>query len=414
VGARGAAAGGYAVSIGRDCLVGREDLWDSGAAAGGFQSGFRLGSESFSRGGHVCAFTYDYVKTRPEHPAPHDLSATQSEAARSECVVPEAAPALGSSSFITDATGYAVQHLQPACRSFGAGRYLPFGETFVDQQNGYDSRYTFSAKEKDDETQYSYFGARYYDSDLSVWLSVDPLSDKYPNQSPYSYVGNRPINVIDPNGMDEWEVDGAGTVTWIKASEKHVLYSVDAKGNRTNKSITIKNREILDQLSSQKCTTDDGSTLSYAIGGENTQDDMVKTFKFLADNSNVEWRVDRYLDDGNTMYSLGTLHDVGFSPNASDMGHSQSSVVAFIHSHPSAKNNFAAEISSMGYWESKKSIAGDSYKKAKVKGYENSLYYTYFPNSENLWIVNGMKKPGYINNLKGNYKNFFFGTINTR
>ncbi|PKP00905.1 MAG: hypothetical protein CVU11_16780, partial [Bacteroidetes bacterium HGW-Bacteroidetes-6] len=97
---------------------------------------------------------------------------------------------LGSSSFITDAIGYASQHLQ----------YLPFGETFVDQQNGYDSRYTFSAKEKDDETQYSYFGARYYDSDLSVWLSVDPMADKYPNLSPYNYCMNNPVMLIDPNG----------------------------------------------------------------------------------------------------------------------------------------------------------------------------------------------------------------------
>jgi len=97
---------------------------------------------------------------------------------------------LGSSSFITDATGYAVQHLQ----------YLPFGETFVDQQNGYDSRYTFSAKEKDDETQYSYFGARYYDSDLSVWLSVDPLSDKYPSMSSYMYCAGNPVMLVDPDG----------------------------------------------------------------------------------------------------------------------------------------------------------------------------------------------------------------------
>ncbi|MFW5983316.1 MAG: hypothetical protein ACOCQ4_02355, partial [bacterium] len=29
-----------------------------------------------------------------------------------------------------------------------------------------------------------YFGARYYDSDVSVWLSVDPMSDKYPHLSP--------------------------------------------------------------------------------------------------------------------------------------------------------------------------------------------------------------------------------------
>ena len=98
---------------------------------------------------------------------------------------------LGSSSFITDATGYATQHLQ----------YLPFGETFVDQQNGYDTRYTFSAKEKDDETQYSYFGARYYDSDLSVWLSVDPMAGKYPSMSAYMYCFGNPIRLIDPNGM---------------------------------------------------------------------------------------------------------------------------------------------------------------------------------------------------------------------
>lgn len=46
-------------------------------------------------------------------------------------------------------------------------------------------------KEKDYETQYSYFGARYlayrqagYDSDLSVWLSVDPMADGRPNLTP--------------------------------------------------------------------------------------------------------------------------------------------------------------------------------------------------------------------------------------
>ena len=47
---------------------------------------------------------------------------------------------------------------------------------------------------------YSYFGARYYDSDLSVWLSVDPLSDKYPNSSPYLYCENNPVVYVDPNG----------------------------------------------------------------------------------------------------------------------------------------------------------------------------------------------------------------------
>jgi len=61
--------------------------------------------------------------------------------------------------------------------------------------------YTFSAKEKDPETGLSYFGSRYYSSDLSIWLSVDPMSDKYASTSPYAYCRNNPIVLYDPNGM---------------------------------------------------------------------------------------------------------------------------------------------------------------------------------------------------------------------
>jgi RHS repeat-associated protein len=55
-----------------------------------------------------------------------------------------------------------------------------------------DNKYQYSNyRELDNETSYTYFGARYYDSDLSVWLSVDPVSDKYPSRSAYMYcVGN--------------------------------------------------------------------------------------------------------------------------------------------------------------------------------------------------------------------------------
>ena len=62
--------------------------------------------------------------------------------------------------------------------------------------------HTFSAKEKDIETGLSYFGSRYYSSDLSIWLSVDPLSDKYPSLSPYVYCANNPIKLVDPNGEE--------------------------------------------------------------------------------------------------------------------------------------------------------------------------------------------------------------------
>ena len=62
------------------------------------------------------------------------------------------------------------------------------------------SSYTFSAKEKDPETGLSYFGSRYYNSDLSIWLSVDPMSGKYPSLSPYVYCADNPVRLVDPNG----------------------------------------------------------------------------------------------------------------------------------------------------------------------------------------------------------------------
>ena len=98
---------------------------------------------------------------------------------------------LGSASWITNIYGRTIQHLY----------YLPWGEDFVNQRTGsFSSMYTFSAKEKDTETGYSYFGSRYYSSDLSIWLSVDPMSAKYPSLSPYVYCADNPVRLVDPDG----------------------------------------------------------------------------------------------------------------------------------------------------------------------------------------------------------------------
>ena len=65
--------------------------------------------------------------------------------------------------------------------------------------------FTFSAKERDVETGLSYYGSRYYSSDLGIWLSVDPQAAKYPSLSPYVYCANNPIKLVDPNGEEiDW------------------------------------------------------------------------------------------------------------------------------------------------------------------------------------------------------------------
>lgn len=64
--------------------------------------------------------------------------------------------------------------------------------------------------EKDDEIKgenNSYdFGARIYDPRVGRWLSLDPLQAKYPHLSPYAYVANSPILMIDKDGKDIWIV----------------------------------------------------------------------------------------------------------------------------------------------------------------------------------------------------------------
>ena len=56
----------------------------------------------------------------------------------------------------------------------------------------------FTGKEQDGETDWQYFGARYYHPALGKWLAVDPLEEYH---SGYTYVGNNPIRFYDIMGL---------------------------------------------------------------------------------------------------------------------------------------------------------------------------------------------------------------------
>ena len=98
---------------------------------------------------------------------------------------------LGSANWITDRNGKPVQYIH----------YAPYGELVANQSScDYNERYKFTGKERDAETGYDYFGARYYYGPWGHWLSVDPLSDKYPTISPYAYCMWNPVKYVDPDG----------------------------------------------------------------------------------------------------------------------------------------------------------------------------------------------------------------------
>ena len=112
--------------------------------------------------------------------------------------------------------------------------------------------YTFSAKEKDSETGLSYFGSRYYSSDLSIWLSVDPMSDKYPSLSPYTYCANNPVKLVDPNG-EEWVIDGIRYIPGQNCPDD-VSESTRDKWNTMNEIYKTKNgKTVIDALNGDDC-----------------------------------------------------------------------------------------------------------------------------------------------------------------
>ena len=104
------------------------------------------------------------------------------------------------------------------------------------EKHGIQNHSTFTGKERDKEKErsrgpfasergdeprsgipycsvysYTYFGARYMDHELmTMWLSVDPMSDKYPSISPYAYCTWNPVKLVDPDGMEIWINNGDG------------------------------------------------------------------------------------------------------------------------------------------------------------------------------------------------------------
>ena len=98
---------------------------------------------------------------------------------------------LGSSSYITNLDGEVVQHIE----------YVPFGEVFIEERNSiWNTPYLFNAKEFDEETGLYYYGARYYDPMVSLWMNVDRYAEIYPYSSPYAYCLGNPLKFTDING----------------------------------------------------------------------------------------------------------------------------------------------------------------------------------------------------------------------
>jgi RHS repeat-associated protein len=121
---------------------------------------------------------------------------------------------LGSTGYLTDQGGNLAEHIE----------YTPWGESWFNNPATPVLNHKFTGKEQDNTGLY-YFGARYYDPQISIWMSTDPALDKYfkskkgeggiynpKNLDLYSYASQNPIILIDSDGNYVIYIDcGHGT-----------------------------------------------------------------------------------------------------------------------------------------------------------------------------------------------------------
>jgi len=134
---------------------------------------------------------------------------------------------LGSTGMVTDNSSNITQGFL----------YAPFGEIITEFNPSWESgripKYSFNAKELDEENGMYYYSARYYAP--PTFISRDPLFEKYPSISPYTYCANNPMLFVDPTGRDVYKADGEGGFERVRWSIRDKVYSVDKDGNKVNK-----------------------------------------------------------------------------------------------------------------------------------------------------------------------------------
>ena len=164
---------------------------------------------------------------------------------------------LGSSSYITNLEGEVVQHIE----------YVPFGEVFVEERNNiWNTPYLFNAKEFDEETGLYYYGARYYEPRLCLWISVDIEQENHPNISTYTYCLNNPIIFIDPDGKGIWTKIGKAVIKVGSKVARNGLKALSQTATYTNAFSDVVNET--NTLTSEKASKWDKLKAGVSLASE--------------------------------------------------------------------------------------------------------------------------------------------------
>ena len=284
---------------------------------------------------------------------------------------------LGSSSYITNLDSEVMQHIE----------YVPFGEVFIEERNNtWNTPYLFNAKEFDEETGMYYYGARYYEPKLSLWISVDPSAEEKPWLTIYCYTRNNPIILVDPDGRDEWEINSKGDIVKQIKTDKHdAFFFVSKAGKRVKgKSLSFEYGTI-EKASGQK--TDGGTRYDvYQVRGDKHAKQLFESF---AKNTSVEWSIMQTGTEGaKGLNYLTTSHSEKSESGMVDLFNKQLkngyTLRAFYHSHPSnvlIPSNIGGKYGDIPIAQKMTEISNQSITFG-IYGPKSGEYVTFGPNSK--------------------------------
>jgi RHS repeat-associated protein len=97
-------------------------------------------------------------------------------------------------------------------------QYDSFGEIIADSNSAIDHIFVFTGRQRDEESGFHYYRARYFDSKIGRFVGEDPISFQAGDANLQRYVGNGATNLVDPSGEQvgiskHWhDVSGGGFV----------------------------------------------------------------------------------------------------------------------------------------------------------------------------------------------------------